>query len=173
MSIYINQFFKNLVFYKGDVKNNHHIYTSQVSTSFASSNRTCIILFVPISFSNPKTAYIDMLNWSCIITKIYKPNEKLNIPTVQWKPEQLPIIRLKIIDRTQTHTIFNTTLENKNYEILLFHDPKNPSKYQWKDNISLMSALLSFKCVMNVNNRVDILKNNTLSNDEDQDVILI
>lgn len=174
----LNYYFENLVFTKVDKKEGFFIYGANIHTNYGGGIQRYILLFVPDYIPSPYVSKIKDLKWVNLQTRElsvnnYKPSQRGKISQINfegyglkkqmWKiPENIPDFLLIIKNRSQTHSEFEMEKQNycdpqdKNciqsefpFEILLLHNSKRKTIYQYNNHMMLSAAIESFKSIFN------------------------
>jgi hypothetical protein len=144
----VNEYFGNMVFTKVEQKEKFIIYAARISSSFGDGTKQYALAFVPTHLAIKNTAHLNELYWQSFQTRLLNPGYK--ITPQKWEiPDKVPDIFFKMVTRENSHTNYLPEL-NIGLELLMIHDPKKTSKYQYHSKITLFGALSSFHCVISV-----------------------
>jgi hypothetical protein len=149
-----NEIFQNLKFYFIKFTSGFALYASRISCSYG-LERKYVLLLVPINLI-PKRSQpfyrIYELGWASLQTR------SLNDPTYD-SLEDEQYLDSKLLDPRYDETKYNLILGSRNehqtqyystlpVEVLLLHNPKKKSMYQYDDNIEIRKALNTFQCII-------------------------
>lgn len=145
----LNQYFASLVFFKAEYKEDFTLYAAAVASSYGDGKKQYVLLLVPSHMAILDKARIGDLHWSSLQTRILA-NGYNRLPAQRWNiPRGLPISMFQMIDRNAERSKYRCEDDPK-LEMILLHDPKKKSAYQFTSNINIIAALTSFKCVLNI-----------------------
>lgn len=145
----IGRYFSNITFSKVDRKEDYAIYGASINSSFGSGKKEYVLLFVPNHMAILDRGKISDLHWKSLQTRIltngYRlPSQKWDIP----RGTQLPMF--SVVERTDERSKYK--LEgSKETEMILKHDPKKKTKFQYHNRINLVAALSTFMCILVIN----------------------
>lgn len=144
----INAYFDRLLFTKVDQKEGFTIYAAAIASSYGDGKKTYALAFVPVHMAILSKGYLKDFHWQNFQLRSLSNGWKLapqRWDTRQMKGLETPMFR--IVDRNETRTKY--ICETAPLEMLLLHDPKKKSNYQYGDRINLVAALITFRCVLN------------------------
>lgn len=143
----INRYFGSMLFVKTEEKEGYIIYAAKIVSSYSDGSGTYVLAFVPTHLAIKTRAYLYELPWHNIQTRLIKSYRRL--PDQRWNPERnLPTIVFSLTERGDRFSRYRTE-DGSPFELLLLHDPKKPTKYQYHDRINLITALNTFRSVIN------------------------
>lgn len=144
----LNAYFGDLTFYKVSLKEDFTLYAAYVSSPFGDNRKQYILAFVPSHIAILDTAPLRDLHWRSLQTRVLPNGYK--IPRQAWKvPRGLASPMFALVDRNEARTKY--TIEgDPSVEMILLHDPKKKSVYQFGNKINVIAALTSFRCVINL-----------------------
>ena len=144
----VNVYFGKLVFSKVEQKENYIIYAAAISSAYADGKKQYVLAFVPMHLAILKKAYLSELPWINLQTRMIQSGYKLQAQ--RWDLEKgLPDPFFRIVERTQTYSKYLPESDGMPFEMLLIHDPKKKSKFQYYNRMSLLGAFNTFGCVLN------------------------
>jgi hypothetical protein len=143
----INEYFNKLIFQKIDQRENYSIYGAQVVSSYGDGRKQYVLAFVPVHLSILQKAYLRELPWHNLQTRMLKHGYRL-VPQKWEVVPNLPNLFFQIQERTENYSRY-TSEQNLPLELLLMHDPRKKTKYQYYNRMSLLGALNTFQCVLN------------------------
>ena len=144
----LNAYFDRLVFVKIEQKENFTIYAAAISSSFGDGKKTYALAFVPAHLAILDKGFLKDLHWQNFQTRTLTNGWK--IPGQRWDMRQLkglPTPMFDAVERNESKTKYRC--ETEPLEMVLLHDPKKKSVYQYHNRINLLAALATFKCVLN------------------------
>ena len=144
----LNAYFNGLVFFKVEQKENFTVYAASISSSFGDGTKTYALAFVPVHMAILNKGYLKDLHWQNFQTRTLTNGWKM--PSQRWDMKQLkglPTPMFNSIERNEVRTKY--LCESEPLEMLLLHDPKKKSIYQYHNRINLLAALATFRCVLN------------------------
>lgn len=144
----LNAYFDKIVFFKVELKEDFTIYAASITSSFGDGRKQYILAFVPTHMAILDKAYITDLHWRSLQARTLANGYK--IPQQKWiVPRGLSMAMFDLVDRNDSRTKY--TCENDpSVEMILLHDVKKKSKFQYVNRINIIAALTSFKCVVNL-----------------------
>src|ERR1700752_2516052 len=102
----LNEFFKTVLFYKVDAKDDFAIYAAEISNLTSDGNKKYVILFVPHHLAQKDKAMIFDLPWRSLQMRSIKAQYRCGKP-VLWKyPRDLPDPMMTVRDRQDSHSIY-------------------------------------------------------------------
>lgn len=154
----MNKFFRNLSFKRVNDKDGFALYAACISAGLEGGYKRYILLYVPLSQITNDTSsygYVHSLNWKIIQTRtLYRAPYK--IPPQAWKlDKKIGDMMLKNTERTDKFSSYKleacTDLrKNQQYEIVLLHDEKKKTKFQYHNKMTLTSAIETFQMIFTV-----------------------
>jgi hypothetical protein len=143
----VNYALANVVFTKVDVKEMDVIYAAVITSAYGDGTHNYILAFVPAHLGIVDRAYLRELPWHNLQTRRMKSIYR--IPPQRWDmPHNVPSVRLEIRERTPRYSSYGP-MNGENFTILLLHDDKKRTTYQYYNHTGLMQALLTYQCVLN------------------------
>ena len=147
----VNQYFRGLIFTQVDEKKDgnlvYTVYGAGINGSLGDGSERYVLLFVPSHLAIRRQSKIEDLHWVNIQTRTIKEGYRLKHQSFA-PPRDINDPTFHAIERTNSFTKYKSN-DAKELEILLIHDPKKKSMYQYQLNISLFTALETFKSVTN------------------------
>ena len=159
----INHFFSKLVFTKVEEKTTEQgtrffVYGAGVKGSLGNGRRY-VLLFVPYHLAIQRQAKIHELPWQNLQTRTLG-EDAYRLKIQQWTlPRDAPDILLQVIRRNSHHSEYVGYVPNPHgpqyppldfpFEILLLHNRKKKTKYQYNDRLMLSTAIDTFNAVFN------------------------
>ncbi|MDB4769532.1 hypothetical protein OAG24_01065 [bacterium] len=153
----LNQYFETLIFTKVDSKEGFFVYAAKIYVSYGGGLERYILLFVPLEFAPGNKAKIYDLRWKNLQTRELKGSYRLK--SQRWRvPDVKADFLLKIKNRYDTYSTFEVenNINNFSFEILLLHNPKKKTIYQYNNHVMLSSAIESFSSIFNYTGDIDL-----------------
>jgi len=145
----LNDYFKDLVFSRVEEKQGHVIYAARVPSMLGGGVKRYILLFVPSHLAFKTKAKIYELAWENLQTRALSYSYR--IPQQNWRPPRIDDdIILQISNRgKQYSTYVPQSVDSFPFEILLIHDSKKKTKFQYHNRLSVIAALDTYNSVFN------------------------
>jgi len=144
----VNSYFGDLVFVLVEHKEKYTVYAACLGSSFADNKKQYILGFVPIHLAILQKAYLRELMWHSIQTRTLSQDYK--IPPQRWvMPRDLPNFVFSVKERNDGSTIYSDDNE-VGLDLLLLHDTRKKTRFQYNNNTNLITALNSFNCVLSL-----------------------
>lgn len=144
----INYYFNGLSFSKADSKDNYILYVAKIYSAFADDSSQYIIAMVPQHLSIKDRATINELDWHNIQAR--KIKKEYLISSQQWNiPRDVLPLNFILKDRSSSQTSYKSR-EGLNLDLLLLHNPRKKSEYQYPNNITFLAALGTYSCVLSL-----------------------
>lgn len=141
----VNAYLKSLVFVKVEVQENFTVYQAAIP-SMLGDGYHYFLAFVPVHLAILNRARLHELNWRNLQARTIK--KKPPFPTQKWEFERgLPDPIFNLETREARYSRYRSP--GMPFEMLLIHDPKKSTKYQYHAKMNLSSALNTFACVLN------------------------
>ena len=147
----VNKYFDTLVFTKLEEKqtpegNSFFLYGAKTQGMYSDGLINYVLLFVPSHLSIKTKAKITELPWESLQTRRISKNYK--ILKQSWKPEKdNEDVLLSVVSREKRYSVYRGS-SNFPFEILLLHNPKKKTVYQFNNRIALSSALRTFSSTL-------------------------
>jgi hypothetical protein len=143
----INLYFGNILFSKVEQKENFTIYAASLTSSFGDGKKQYALAFVPTHMAILDKGFLRDFHWQNIQTRYLTNGYKIR--SQRWDlPRNLPTPMFNVKDRTKTYTKY--MCEDYPMEMVLLHDPKKKSNFQYHNRMNMMAALMSFRCAINL-----------------------
>lgn len=144
----INSYFKSLIFSQVEEKQGYTIYGASIAGSLGGGTVRYILLFVPSHLAVKKKAKIYDLPWKNLQTRELQYSYRL--PKQAWNPErELPDPVFNIVKRDKKSSQYSQVEGYFPFEVLLLHNPKKKTVYQYRNKITLSAILRTFSSVFN------------------------
>ena len=146
MAEHFNILFGKLLFTLVEInKSGYDLYAAAVKGQLMGGKKRYVILSVPFELSPHKQKErIDNLRWESIQTRTLENSYPL-IPQEWVIPRDFPIIVFNVKNRLDTYSeYFN---EQMQVEVLILHDPKKKTIYQYNNNMELIAILETFSAI--------------------------
>lgn len=141
-----NACFKDLVFTRVDEKQGFVIYGAGIATGLGGGHSRYVLLFVPVHLAFKNQARIYDLPWQNLQTRNLAYSYRLK--SQQWVlTRDIPDVLLEIRQRDKSYSTY--AAEGFPFEVLLLHDPKKKTIYQYHNKIMLDAAISTFDAVFN------------------------
>jgi hypothetical protein len=150
----INTYFANLIFIKVDKREDFIIYGAAINSTFGDGKKQYVLVFVPTHMGILDRAKISDLHWRSVQTRILTNGYK--IPPQKWEiPRGVPSPMFKIVARDDQRSKYmpdgaGNDGKYSNIEMILLHDPRKKSQYQYHNQMNLIASLTSFRCVLSL-----------------------
>lgn len=143
----INQYFKNLLFTKVvENKEGYAIYGAGISSGIGGGKMRYVLLFVPVSEAKLHQGKITELRWKNLQTRTLEDSYKLK--TQRWiMPSNIPDYLIFIKNRNAKCSTY--TIPDIPFEILLLHNPRKKTEYQYRNKMTLSAAIDMFETIIN------------------------
>ena len=143
----LNKYLETLQFTRVEDKQGYAIYGAGITGMFGAGKQRYILLFVPSHLAITDRARASELPWQNLQTRNLQYSYRLKKQS--WNPPQtLPNPRFSVMERKDKHSTYLGPPDFP-FEVLLLHDPKKKTKYQYHNNLSLYGILESFNSVFN------------------------
>ena len=143
-----NECFKDLVFTRVDEKMDYVIYVAGISTGLGAGVQRYILLFVPKHLAFANQSRIEDLQWQNLQTRQLSYSYRLK--KQPWAiPREFKDILLSIKDRKKAHSVYTAADDRFPFEILLLHDAKKKTSFQYHNKLTLTAAIDTFNAVFN------------------------
>jgi hypothetical protein len=143
----INSCFRDITFTKVEAKERFAIYAAAVTSSYGDGRKQYILAFVPEHLAIQDVAYIFDLRWENIQTRTLKNGYKIQ-PQRWTLPRDIPNFMFELVERTQDKSKYRSG--GHPLELVLLHDPKKTSSYQYHNRMNLLACLITFRCVISI-----------------------
>ena len=143
----INAYFGDIVFTKVEQKEGFMVYVASISSSYGDGKKQYALAMVQPQYAVKERAYLRDLQWQNLQTRLLQNGYR--IPAQKWNiPRNLEMMMFEIVDRNAIRTKY--ILPNHPIEMILLHDPKKKTQYQYHNRMNIVAALSSFRCVISV-----------------------
>jgi len=144
----LNHYFKDLIFTKVDNKEDFVVYAAGVSGAFGGGHQRYVIIFVPNHLAIKSQARIFELAWQNLQTRNLTYSYRLKKQNFVI-PDNLEDILLEVSKREKMYSTYHSVTDDFPFDVLLLHNPKKKSVYQYNNKIMLSAALETFESVFN------------------------
>lgn len=143
----INDYFKDLVFTKVvENKEGYAIYGAGVSSGLGGDKSRYVLLFVPVMYATKSRSKIENLMWKNLQTRNLEDSYKLK--SQRWfLPKDNPDFLLTVQKRTKDYSSYESP--DLPFEILLLHNPRKKTEFQYRNKLALSSAIDMFETIIN------------------------
>jgi len=143
----VNKYLEALQFTRVEDKQGYAIYGAGIAGMFGAGNQRYILLFVPFHLAVTNRARASDLPWQNLQTRNLQYSYRLK--KQPWNPPQsLPNPQFQVTERKNKHSSY-VGPPGFPFEVLLLHDPKKKTKFQYNNHLSLYGVLESFNSVLN------------------------
>ena len=148
----LNKYFDQLLFTRVDEKQTPTgqcfvVYGAGIKGMFGDGNGRYVLLFVPAHLAVQSQARIYELPWENLQTRNLHYSYRLK--KQKWDPPRnLPDVELRVAGRTESHSVYRGPNWFQ-FEILLLHNPRKKTRYQYYKKMRVSSALETFSSVFN------------------------
>jgi hypothetical protein len=143
----LSKYLETLQFTRVEDKQGYAIYGAGIAGMFGAGKQRYILLFVPSHLATTNQARASELPWQNLQTRNLHYSYRLKKQS--WNPPQeLPNPQFRVMERKDKNSTYLGPPDFP-FEVLLLHDPKKKTKYQYNNNLSLYGVLESFNSVFN------------------------
>lgn len=146
MDVFI-PYFKNLTFTRIDEKQGYALYAAMIDSLLQNGSQRYVILFVPAHLAIKTHAKIHELPWQNLQTRTLVNSYRLRKQAWQSK-RGLPDFEFEAISRDKNYTVYRGP-SNFPFEVLMIHNPKKKTTYQYNNRMMLSSMLENFNSIFN------------------------
>ncbi len=146
----LNKYLEKLTFTRVDEKaidnRTYVVYGAGIEGDLGAGKQRYVLLFVPSHLAIKSQARATELPWCNLQTRTMTYGYRLK--RQQWTlSDDLPNFHFYIKERTNKSSEY--AIPEFPFEVLLLHDPKKKTKYQFYDKMNLYSIMVSFSSVFN------------------------
>ena len=142
----LNSYLDSLIFTRVEEKGGYAIYGAGISGMIGGGKQRYILLFVPSHLAISSKEKARNLPWKNMQTRTLMYSYKLR--KQNWKPSRdLTDFELNVVHRTDKFSEYRS--QGFPFEVLMLHDPKRKTKFQYHNRLSLYSVIESFNSVFN------------------------
>ncbi len=150
----VNKYFDKLIFTRVDEKETmgqrFTVYGAGIKGRFENGNARYVLLFVPAHLAIKTNANIQELPWENLQTRVLYHSYRLK--KQQWNPSRdLQDITLQVAKREKAYSTYHS--QEFPFEILMLHDSRKKTVYQFHNKIRISAALESFSSIFNYTGR--------------------
>jgi hypothetical protein len=166
----LNSYFSNLVFSRIEEKEGFVMYGACIATGLGGGKRRYILLFVPNYLAVKNKSRIGNLKWQNLQSR--EITHSYDLPMQQWSIKRdAKDILLEVEKREKDSSSYKVSTDNQididfPFEILLLHDPKKKTKFQYRNRLTLTGAIELFNCVFNYTGNQHEIGNNQIGNNQ-------
>jgi hypothetical protein len=144
---YINEYFKDLIFTKVvEDKEGYAIYGAGIHCNIGGDKKRYVLAFVPVTFAKKRQSLLKDLMWKNLQTRNLK--NSYNLKQQRWSiPREVPDFLLYVSDRKKEYSVYNC--DEIPFEILLLHNPRKKTEYQYHNKLMLSAAIDMFETLIN------------------------
>ncbi len=146
----INQCFPGIILVKMERRENFTTYVASLMSSYGDGKKQYLLVFVPDHLAILEKATVEELQWENLQTRILTNEYTIDgkkLRAQKWNlPKGIENFLFIVTDRSPTRTKYVS--EHKDFEMLLIHDPKKKTQFQYHNHINLIAALTTFRCVI-------------------------
>lgn len=148
----LNSYFDSLIFQYLEEKRGHAVYGAAIYTQLAGDTQRCVLAFVPAHLGVQREAKLRNLSWVNLQMRICDQSTYSLKPQAWNFPYDLPNLPFKAIKRQDGYTsyVFDGDRNYFPIEMMLIHDPRKKSQYQYQTKVNLHWAIDQFHTVFNV-----------------------
>lgn len=141
-----NSYFKDLIFTRVDEKQGFVVYGAGIATGLGGGYMHYVLLFVPSHLAFKTQSRINELPWQNLQTRNLTYSYRLK--SQPWvMPRDIPDVLLEVKSRNKQYSTYIS--DDIPFEILLLHDSKKKTIYQYNNKINLSAAINTFNGVFN------------------------
>ncbi len=136
----LNKYLEKLQFTRTEDKGGFAIYGAGISGMFGAGNQRYILLFVPSHLAISQRARASDLPWKNLQTRNLRYSYKLK--KQYWNPsEKLPNPQCQVVERGNKYSSYLGP-PGFPFEILLLHESKKKTKYQYHNHLIQIQQIL-------------------------------
>ncbi len=171
----VNKYFDKLVFTRIDEKETmgqrFTVYGAGINCRFEDGNARYVLVFVPAHLAIKTKANIRELPWENLQTRHLHYSYRLRKQS--WNPSRdLQDVDLQVTKREKTYSTY-TGPPGFPFEVLMLHDPRKKTVYQFHNKLRVSAALESFSTVFNYKGEASPMEYTTDPQDFDDSFELI
>lgn len=141
----INKYFENLEFFKVEEKDGFAVYMARIHDQLITDGSKYVVAFVPIQLGIKTRAKLSELAWQNLQTRTIR--QSYRIPAQIWNiPQGVPFLKFELKERTEGYSKY--TSQQAPFELMMIHNEKKKTKYQYYPTIYLPAGLDSYGCVI-------------------------
>lgn len=150
----LNRYFSSLVFVKLEQKESVVLYGACIASGLAGGYKRYIIAMVPIVKAHLDKCKLHELMWKVLQVRVLYQSYRLREQA--WKMTRDMgdmILRVKSRDSKSSHYQPESCVGSRfpqTYEIVLLHDPKKKTQYQYNNRITLSAAVETFHMIFSI-----------------------
>ena len=142
----INDYLKDLVFIRVEDKEGYAVYAAKISGLLGAGKSRYALAFVPIALASAKTSFIHNLRWQNVQLRTLQYGYRIKRQV--WKPpNDLPDPIMEVKSRQQEYSRY--LIPGYPFEILLLHNPRKKTVYQYQNKVFISSAIGEFDSLFN------------------------
>ena len=147
----INKCFSSVTLLKVENKEGFSIYAAALASSLGNDAKPYVLAFVPEHLAIEQRASLSNLQWENVQTRFlvtgYRLPDGRPIPQQKWAiPKDVVNFMFNITAREPDKTRY--VAEGGQLDLVLIHDKKKKTEYQYHNKINLIAALSTHRCVI-------------------------
>ena len=158
----IADIFSDIILTKVDEKEGYTIFASRIASRLAGGYQRYVLVFAQ-GYGYNKHINIRDVVWQNLQTRHLLNSYRLRPQHLNIISHRVNDVLLHVVRRTPKHTEYRAP--SFPYEVLLLHDPKKKTVYQYSNKIYLSAALDTFQCIVNRINTVPTMNTQQEEND--------
>jgi hypothetical protein len=147
----VNSFFQGLVFTRVERKDNYVIYAVKLPGQLGNGFKQYILLYVHIHNAIEEKTTIDNLLYINLQIRTLQTNYKIGEQRWNFKlnnKQNNPFFNL--IDRNKERSFYTTRFGDFDIELLLKHNQKKNTEYQYQNRVTLTEAFETYNCILQI-----------------------
>lgn len=156
----LNGYFSSLTFTKLEQKESFVLYGACIASGLAGGYKRYIIAMVPIVKAHLDKCRLHDLMWKVLQVRVLYQSYRLREQA--WKMTRDMgdmILRVKNRDSKSSHYQPESCVGSRlpqTYEIVLLHDPKKKTQYQYNNRITLSAAVETFHMIFSITENISV-----------------
>lgn len=143
----INTYFSTLVFSRIEEKQGYVIYGACIGSMLGGGSQRYVLAFVPSHLAIKTQARLKELSWENLQTRTLRNSYRMQKQSYRMQ-RGLPDVLLQVVKRDDKYSTYSGP-EHFPFEVLMIHDPRKKTKYQYNNKLMLSSAIESFNAIFN------------------------
>lgn len=141
----VNSFFQNLVFTRVERRDNYAIYAVKLTGLLGNGFHQYILLFVHLHNAIEQETTIDNLLYVNLQVRSLQKNYKIREQRWSYN-KKLDTIFFNMVDRNEERSLYIF----QDIELLLKHNPKRKTQFQYPNRVTLTEAFESYNCILQI-----------------------
>lgn len=162
----LNKYFEELTFSYIEEKKGYAIYGAAIHSQMAGDKQRYVLVFVPAHLGIQTSAKLSELPWRNLQTRLCSKITYRLKPQAWTFPYKLLNLTFRVSNRNKTYTTYQQEMADDvpvfPFDVLLIHNPKKKSVYQYPNGMNLHWAIDQFSTVFNYVGEVQPIRLTTL-----------